>query len=65
LLVALAHAALGLIGHGASSIVLSGAVLCGYGPALQARLPASVLVLDAVQCAVRHALALVDARWRW
>lgn len=52
---ALATAAQALVDKGADSIVLAGAVLCGYAPALQARLGRPVL--DGVACGVALARA--------
>jgi len=51
----LAAAAQDLVDKGADSIVLAGAVLCGYAPALQARLGRPVL--DGVACGVLLARA--------
>ena len=53
----LAQAAAPLCGPDTGSVVLAGAVLCGYAPALSQRL--GLPVLDGVACAVQ----LVRARW--
>lgn len=52
---ALAAAAQGLVAAGADSLVLAGAVLCGYAPALKARVGRPVL--DGMACAVLLARA--------
>ncbi|MFO1326130.1 MAG: aspartate/glutamate racemase family protein [Rubrivivax sp.] len=52
-LAALAAAAEGLRAQGARSVVLAGAVLCGYAPALQASI--GLPVFDGIECAVRVA----------
>lgn len=54
---ALAHASAPLCETDVGSVVLSGAVLCGYAPALSQRL--GLPVFDGVACAVQ----LVRARW--
>jgi allantoin racemase len=51
----LTQAARNTLEEGADSVVLAGAVLCGYGPALQVRLGRPVL--DGVACAVLLASA--------
>jgi len=51
----LTRAGITLMEQGADSIVLAGAVLCGYGPALERRL--GLPVLDGVICAVKLACA--------
>lgn len=48
-----------LIAQGAQSVVLAGAVLCGYAEALQARLERPVL--DGMRCAVLQARVHVNA----
>ena len=53
----LAQATAPLCGPDVGAVVLAGAVLCGYGPALPQRL--GLPVLDGVACAVQ----LVRARW--
>lgn len=57
---ALAASAAPLLAQGAESVVLAGAVLCGYAPALADRL--GVPVLDGVQCAVQLARAQAGLR---
>ncbi len=53
----LAQAGARLQAAGAGALVLAGAVLCGYAPALAARL--GVPVFDGMACAVAHARALL------
>ena len=53
----IAKAGARLQASGAGAMVLAGAVLCGYGPALSARL--RVPVFDGMACAVAHARALL------
>ena len=55
--VVLARAAAPLCGPDVGSVVLAGAVLCGYAPALSQRL--GMPVFDGVACAVE----LVCTRW--
>jgi len=54
----LASAAQPLCAAGAHSVVLAGAVLCGYGSALQQRL--GVPVLDGVACGVTQLLSRLN-----
>lgn len=58
LLELLTDAAQPLLQNGAEAIVLAGAVLCGYAPALQQRLGKPVL--DGVACAVQLARARLE-----
>ena len=60
LLACLADASDRLRSAGAQAIVLAGAVLCGYAPALQAR--SGLPVFDGVDCAVRQ--VRLQAAWR-
>ncbi|WP_130466523.1 aspartate/glutamate racemase family protein [Corticibacter populi] len=60
LLQALAQAAQPLLQQGASSVVLAGAVLCGYGPALAERLGQPVL--EGTACAVGLARCCIRQR---
>lgn len=57
----LTEAAQPLLQNGADAIVLAGAVLCGYAPALQQRLGKPVL--DGVACAVQLACARLELAW--
>lgn len=54
----LTDAALPLLQNGADAVVLAGAVLCGYAPALQQRLGKPVL--DGMACAVQLARARLE-----
>lgn len=60
LLACLADASDRLRCSGAQAIVLAGAVLCGYAPALQAR--SGLPVFDGVDCAVRQARLQFESR---
>jgi allantoin racemase len=59
-LTALCEAGQGLLAQGAQSLVLAGAVLCGYAAALQARLACPVL--DGMHCAVLQARVRLGSR---